>query len=331
MEDKILTVEHVSKLYRKKNLLGNRIIQETQAVKDVSFSVKRGRSLGLVGESGCGKTTVGKLVLNLIPADEGRILFEDIVIRDEKISLGKEKIRKLRRRMQMIFQDPAAALDPSMTVENLICEGLRAHGVCTRAEMRKKCVEALEKCGLSEAYLMRSPRELSGGEKQRVCIARAIAILPELIVCDEITASLDVSVQAQILDLLKNLNEDLGLTYLFITHNLELVKYICDDILIMYKGHVVETCSVQQLFANPIHPYSRLLLDSIPANDLSKRKTDHYEVSGMVETSSGVGCPYAKRCKNAEETCFYEMPKMMEWEKGHYAACIHPMIEIRKS
>lgn len=268
MQEIILKVEHLEKSYK------SRRGKITQAVKDVSFELSKGRILGLAGESGCGKSTAARLIMNLIPADGGSVSFNGKCLfdtaADKKIS--HREMERLRWRMQIVFQDPASSLDPRKNIEQIICEGIRKHNICRKEEVRDYCADIMEKCGLDHILMKRYPRELSGGQRQRAAIARVFALNPEFIVCDELTASLDVSVQSQILNLLLDLKEQNGLTYLFISHNLEVVRYFCDDVMIMHKGEIVERGCCRDVYLRPENPYTRLLIDSIPAEQPENRK-----------------------------------------------------------
>lgn len=268
MADIILKAEHLEKNFK------SRKGQITQAVKDISFCIEKGKVLGIAGESGCGKSTVAKMILNLISADGGRVEFQHQCLYDIESGsiISRKEMEKLRKKMQIVFQDPSSCLDPRKSVEQIICEGVRKHNVCAKEEMGDYLAEIMEKCGLDHILRKRYPRELSGGQRQRVSIARVFALKPEFIVCDELTASLDVSVQSQILNLLLDLKEQNGLTYLFISHNLDVVRYFCDDVAIMYKGEIVERGKCQDVYLKPANSYTRLLLDSIPAESPENKK-----------------------------------------------------------
>lgn len=291
------------------------------AVKDVSFQIEKGKILGLVGESGCGKSTVAKTILNLAPADGGRVSFRDNCLFDceQNRKITQNEMEKLRKKMQIVFQDPASCLDPRKNIEQILSEGMKKHHVCEKGRMREHCIEIMEKCGLDRALLMRYPHELSGGQKQRVAIARVFALEPEFIVCDELTAALDVSVQSQILNLLLDLKEQSGLTYLFISHNLEVVKYFCDDVIIMYKGEIVEQGKCMEVYEHPLHPYTKLLMDSIPADTPKDRKIETAVIPKREQ--EGTGCTFYSRCPVAQARCRCQVPEMDEIEAGHMAAC----------
>lgn len=274
MSEVILKVENLEKVYKNRKGLFRGKQNIVHAVKNVSFQIERGKILGLVGESGCGKSTVAKIVTDLLSADGGKVYFGNQCIfdKDAGMKISDREMRSLRKRIQIVFQDPASCLDPRKNIEQIICEGIKKHQICEKTRMREYCIEIMEKCGLDRTLLMRYPHELSGGQKQRVAIARAFALKPDFIVCDELTSALDVSVQSQILNLLLDLKEQGEVTYLFISHNLEVVKYFCDDVIIMYKGEIVEQGKCQDVYTNPQHTYTKKLLASIPARTPKDRK-----------------------------------------------------------
>lgn len=235
-------------------------------------------------------------------------------------------MEQLRRHMQIIFQNPASCLNPKKNVEQLVSEGVKKHKICSKSEVREYCLNILKQCGLEEKCLLNYPSELSGGQKQRVGIARALALNPEFIVCDEITASLDVSVQAQILNLLLDIKEERGMTYLFISHNLDIVKGMCDEVIIMYKGCIVEKAKSEELFEQPKHPYTELLLKSLPAAYPDQKKTG-YETKQIIMNAEGQGCLFASRCKYAKKECRERVPQMKEIGKEHWVAC-HQAVQM---
>lgn len=321
MSEVILKVEHLGKNYknRKGIFLGKQ--KSLRAVNDVSFEIEKGKILGLVGESGCGKSTVAKLTLNLIPADEGKVCFKEKLLFDceKSTKVNNKEMEKIRRELQIVFQDPSSCLDPRKNIEQIIGEGIKKHKICEKEKIREYCIEIMEKCGLDKSLLMRYPHELSGGQKQRVAIARVFALNPDFIVCDELTSALDVSVQSQILNLLLDLKEQNKLTYLFISHNLEVVKYICDDVIIMYKGEIVEQGNCLEVYENPQHPYTKLLMNSIPAQTPQQRKTS-VEKTKEKEIQNE-GCVFYSRCPLAEERCKSETPEMKCCGMNHEVAC----------
>jgi oligopeptide transport system ATP-binding protein len=290
-----------------------------KAVDGVSFRIPRGKTLGLVGESGCGKTTVGRTLLRLIPATDGSVIYagRDIFM------LRDEQLRLLRRRMQIIFQDPYGSLNPRMTVESIIGEALTVHDGLTGRKRRDKVVALLEKVGLSAHHADRYPHEFSGGQRQRIGIARALALDPQFIVCDEPVSALDVSIQSQIINLLKDLQAEMGLTYLFIAHDLAVVEHISDDVAVMYLGRIVEYASRDALYANPLHPYTRALLSAIPRPE-PRRTRERITLKGEVPSPSNppAGCPFHPRCPVATPRCTREVQQLRPiGSPGHLVAC----------
>ena len=263
------------------------------AVDGVNLSVGRGKTLGLVGESGSGKTTVGRTILRLIPATAGRVIFDG----QDVLALGRSELRALRRRMQIIFQDPVGSLNPRMTVQSIVGEPLAVHGVVSRARRRDRIAELLDRVGLSPAYAKRYPHEFSGGQRQRIGIARALAAEPDFIVCDEPVSALDVSIQAQILNLLSDLKDELGLSYLFIAHNLAVVEHFADEVAVMYLGRIVEQAPRDALYADPRHPYTRSLLAAVPRLDPDHRNKP-VRLTGEIPSpiSPPSGCAFHPRC-----------------------------------
>ena len=294
------------------------------AVSDVSFHIEKGETLGLVGESGCGKSTLGKLLLNLIPATSGSVWF-----RGENLSQYRgEALRALRRGMQMIFQDPYASLDPRMSVGRIIMEPLNAHRVGgSRAERAEMARSLMEQVGLRREFFNRYPHQFSGGQRQRIGIARALALSPELIICDEPVSALDVSIQAQILNLLGDLQRQLGLTYLFISHDLNVVRYLCDRVAVMFMGQICELSPTEPLYAAPSHPYTRFLLASVPQPDPTKRDEARAILTGEVASpiDPPSGCRFRPRCPYADERCRREKPELRETAPGRLCACHHPL------
>ncbi len=290
------------------------------AVDDVSFRLKEGETLGVVGESGCGKSTLGRTILRLLPSTSGQILFDGNDITNIK---GADLLR-LRREMQIIFQDPFSSLDPKMTVSQIIEEPLKIHKLYkTKKERLDRVYELMEIIGLDSRYVNTYPHEMDGGRRQRISIARALALNPKFIVCDEPVSALDVSIQAQILNLMMDLKENLGLTYLFVTHNLSVVKHISDQILVLYLGKMVEKASADRLFENPLHPYTKALLSAIPIPDISYKGKESEAMTG--ELSSPINpkdcCRFAPRCPFATEKCFACSPEFREAEPDHFVAC----------
>ena len=289
------------------------------AVDDVSFKLAEGKTLGVVGESGCGKSTLGRTILKLLPSTDGRVIFDGQDITDYSPS----KMRELRKQMQIIFQDPFSSLDPKMSVSSLIEEPLRIHKIGSKAERAKKVAELMEIVGLNERYANIFPHELDGGRRQRIGIARAMALDPKFIVCDEPVSALDVSIQAQVLNLMMDLKEERGLTYIFVTHDLSVVKHISDDILVLYLGKMVEMTSSDKLFDKPLHPYTKALLSAIPIPDIAYKGREAETMRGEVTSPINPpdGCRFAARCPEAIDICFKETPDFAEVEENHFVAC----------
>lgn len=290
------------------------------AVDDVSFTIEKGQTLGVVGESGCGKSTLGRTLIQLLSATDGDVLFEGKSILNRRNKLSKELCAK----MQIIFQDPYASLDPRMTVGNIIREQLKNFKMASgKDELDQKTKELMEKVGLPLRYMNAYPHELDGGRRQRVGIARALAPQPEFIVCDEPVSALDVSIQAQILNLMMDLQEEMGMAYIFITHNLSVVKHISDNIMVMYMGKMVEFADKDELFANPIHPYTKGLLSAIPMPDLAGRNRERVLLKGEVTSpiNPKAACRFAPRCPYATEKCTSGEIATVQARQGHFVAC----------
>ncbi|ADL69560.1 oligopeptide/dipeptide ABC transporter, ATPase subunit [Thermoanaerobacterium thermosaccharolyticum DSM 571] len=291
-----------------------------KAVDDVSFTIKRGETLGLVGESGCGKSTTGRTVIGLYEATGGSVIFDDIPVH----KMNDETRRKFARKAQMIFQDPYASLNPRMTVGDIVGEGIDIHGLYTGKERRERIYNLLELVGLNREHANRFPHEFSGGQRQRIGIARAMAIEPEFIVCDEPISALDVSIQAQIVNLLMNLQEEKGLTYLFIAHDLSMVRHISDRVAVMYLGSIAELTQSGELYTNPLHPYTQALLSAVPIPDPEvERKRERIILEGDVPSpiNPPSGCRFRTRCKYAMDICSEVTPSLKEVGSGHFVAC----------
>lgn len=312
MADTLLEVSNLKKYFKTSRGM-------LHAVDDISFTIERGKTLGIVGESGCGKSTTGRCVLRLIEPTSGKVFFDG----EDILSLSNRAMRKKRSEMQIIFQDPFSSLNPRNTVSQTIAEGVKMHQKYrTSAEIEKRVVELMDTVGLARRLINSYPHELDGGRRQRIGIARALAVEPKLIVCDEPVSALDVSIQAQILNLLKELQENLGLTYIFITHDLAVVHHISDDIMVMYLGQTVEKASTEELFANPTHPYTKSLLSAIPIPRVGARKDRNLirgEVSSPIDPADE--CRFAKRCDFCTSECKGCCPALKEILPGHFVAC----------
>lgn len=314
----LLETKNLSKYFTGRKGLLNRQPAQVKAVDHVSLTVNKGETLGLVGESGCGKSTLGRTILRLIPATEGQVLYngEDILIYDKK------KMWEMRRKLQIIFQDPYSSLNPRMTVYDLISAPLEVYKIGTKAERREMVEEILQEVGLDKQYLNRFPHEFSGGQRQRIGIARALILNPEFVVCDEAVSALDVSVRAQVLNLMRNMQQKKNLTYLFISHDLSVVRHISDRIAVMYLGSVAEVAEKAQLYSNPMHPYTKALLSAIPLPDV-KKKRQRIILQGDVPSAYNPpsGCKFHTRCPYATDLCKQEIPVLRQMEKGHQVAC----------
>ena len=324
MSDKLLQVEHLKQYFPAGGMGKNR--KFVKAVDDVSFFVNKGETLGLVGESGCGKTTTGRSILRLYEPTGGKITFDGNVILDVE---NKVKVDMLpyRQKMQMVFQDPYASLDPRMTVGDIVGEAIDIHKLAAnKKERHDRIISMLEKVGLNSEHANRYPHEFSGGQRQRVGIARALAVNPQFIVCDEPISALDVSIQAQVVNMFEELQEQMGLTYLFIAHDLSVVKHISDRIGVMYLGKMVELADSYELVARSLHPYTKSLISAIPiADPIKARASKRIVLQGDVPSplNPPTGCRFRTRCPYAYECCAQKEPEWREVEKGHYVACHH--------
>jgi len=316
----LLGVEELKTYFPVKRGLLQRTVGYIRAVDGVSFSIRKGQTLGLVGESGCGKTTAARTIIRLIPATSGKVTFDGIDV----LGVGKKQLQSLRRRITTVFQDPYSSLNPRMTVGDIVGEPLRVHKRLSRDQVVGQVSEVLEKVGLSPGHVNRYPHEFSGGQRQRIGVARALVLRPELVICDEPVSALDVSIQSQILNLLKDLQDDFGLTYLFIAHDLAVVEFFCDVIAVMYLGKIVERADADELYHNPLHPYTRALMSVIPkvsAGRRGQRTATGGEVPSALKPPGG--CPFHPRCPLAEDICRGKMPPFeRKGEQGeHFVAC----------
>ena len=303
-----------------RGVLFQRSVGEIRAVDDVTFDIYRGETLGLVGESGCGKTTTARAILQLNRPTAGRIYLDGV----DLTRLKGNKLRQVRRRMQMIFQDPYASLNPRMTVGSIIGEPLKIYGVARGKEKQQRVEELLQLVGLDPHFANRYPHEFSGGQRQRIGIARALALQPDLVVCDEPISALDVSIQAQVVNLLEELQQDFGLTYLFIAHDLSMVRHISDRVAVMYLGKIVEMTDRDTLFSNPLHPYTQALLSAVPIPDpVVEDQQERVILQGDVPSPADPprGCNFNTRCPFATEACFEMDPEFREVSPGHWVAC----------
>lgn len=287
------------------------------AVDNVSFSIEKGKTLGVVGESGCGKSTLGRTILHLLESTDGQIIFEG----EDITHVNKKKLKEVREKMQMIFQDPFASLNPRMSVRQTIMEPLILKGGMTKAEMEEKTAQLMQTVGLAERLADSYPHELDGGRRQRIGIARALALDPKFILCDEPVSALDVSIQAQVLNLMLDLQEERGLTYIFVTHDLSVVKHISDEIMVMYLGQIVEKAPADELFANPLHPYTKALLSAIPVPDIHAKK-QRILLKGEITSpiNPKPGCRFTARCIYATDACAKEQC-IREVSPGHFVSC----------
>lgn len=320
----MLKVKNLKKRYvLEKTFLGK---EKTliDAVDGVSFSIKKGESFALVGESGCGKSTTARCILNLIESDGGSVQFEDNVLfdYDKNQTIHKKEMLRLRKDLQIIFQDPMASLDNRMKVIRIVAEGIEKHQLAKGQEAIDMAQHYLDICGIDKNMTNRYPHEFSGGQRQRIGIARALAVKPKFIIADEPVAALDVSIQAQIINLLNDLKEQYMLTFLFISHDLSVVKYFADRIAVMYKGNIVEIASSDELFKNPMHPYTKTLLSSIPVSHPKLRKDNmNLEISLNTSTHTISGCKFYNYCKKSNKQCTKEQPVLKEIYSGHFVAC----------
>lgn len=318
MSNVLLKVEDLKKYFPIRTGLFSRKTGDVKAVDGVSFEVFEGETLGIVGESGCGKSTTGRVIMRLHEATDGRVTFDGL----ELNSLSNDAMRKVRRDIQMVFQDPYASLNPRHSIGKILEEPLIVHGIGTAAERKKKVIEFLEVVGLSAYHAKRYPHQFSGGQRQRIGIARALMTNPKLIIADEPVSALDVSIQAQVLNLMKRLQEDLNLTYIFIAHDLGVVRHISDRVGVMYLGKMVELSNSEELYANPLHPYTQALLSAVPVPDPGFER-DQILLKGDIPSPADppTGCTFHTRCPQAIELCKQQVPQFLEVKSGHYVAC----------
>ena len=324
--DVLLEVRHLKKYFPIKKSMSGKVLVSLRAVDDVSFKLKAGETLGIVGESGCGKTTLGRTILKLHEPTDGQIFFAGQEIAKYKPS----KMRPLRTQMQIIFQDPYSSLPPRSTVGGILSEPVRVHKIVPPSEVKDYVLKIMEQCGLRDYYYERYPHEFSGGQRQRICIARALTVQPKLVICDEPVSALDVSIQAQIINLLKQLQTTMGFTYVFISHDLSVVKHISDQIGVMYLGSMVEFGDKKSIFENPLHPYTQALFSAVP-NPNPDVKMNRIVLKGDIPSPANPpkGCKFHTRCPMAKEICSHIAPVYKEYEPGHFAAChCYPQGEV---
>jgi oligopeptide/dipeptide ABC transporter ATP-binding protein len=317
-EDHLIEVIDLVKYFPVYGGVFKREVAQVKAVDGVSFKIRKGETLGLVGESGCGKSTISQTMIRLIPHTKGSVLFEG----KDVFQLKGNELKRMRRNMQIVFQDPYSSLDPRLPVGESIAEGLVIHNIGTKQERFNMVMAVMKKVGLEDYHAMRYPHEFSGGQRQRIGIARALVLQPKFLILDEPVSALDVSVQAQVLNLLKDLQRDLNLTYLFVAHNLGVVEHISDRVAVMYLGKIVETTDRETLYKNPLHPYTQALLLAIPAATPDQKK-ERLIISGDVPSplNPPSGCRFHPRCPIAQEICSREEPELRELRPGHQAAC----------
>lgn len=314
----LLEVKNLVKWFPIKSSFFKQTIGNVRAVDGISFKIKRGQTMGLVGESGCGKSTAGRTILRLLEKTSGEVWFDG----KEIFSLSKEELRRMRPRMQIVFQDPYSSLSPRLPVGEIIAEAVREHGIVPPEEYDDYITRVMKACGLPEYYKDRYPHEFSGGQRQRICIARALALSPDFIVCDEPVSALDVSIQAQIINLLRQLQKDFGITYLFISHDLSVVEHISDTVGVMYLGTMVEYSETEKIFGKPLHPYTTALFSAIPIPDPDV-KLNRIILKGSLPSPANppAGCKFHTRCDKCMDICRCAVPEWSEVEPGHWCAC----------
>ncbi len=317
-KDAILEVRNIRKCFPIKKTFTGKVTQELVAVDNVSFKLNAGETLGIVGESGCGKTTLGRTILKLHKPTDGQIIFEG----QDITNYTSAEMREIRKKMQIIFQDPYSSLPPRLTVGGILSEPVSVHNIVPPSEVKDYVLDLMEKCGLRDYYYERYPHEFSGGQRQRICIARALSVKPKLVICDEPVSALDVSIQAQIINLLKQMQKDMNLTYVFISHDLSVVKFISDKIGVMYLGSMVEFGSKKDIFDNPLHPYTQALFSAIPQPD-PDIKMNRIILKGDIPSPANPpkGCRFHTRCPHAKDICKEFPPEYKDYGNGHCAAC----------
>lgn len=319
--EKLIKVNNLKKYFPIKSGLFKSLSGHVKAVDGVSFEIERGKVLGVVGESGCGKSTLGRTMLRLLHPTEGEMIYGGRNV----YSLNRREMNYMRTKMQIVFQDPYSSLNPRLPVYEIVGEAMLQHKIVkTKAEMKERAIEIIGKCGLFPEQADRYPHQFSGGQRQRICIARALAVNPEFIVCDEAVSALDVSIQSQIINLLKDAQDEFGLTYLFISHDLSVVKFISDEVAVMYLGQIVEKGYKKQIFDNPLHPYTEALLSAVPSFDPSaKQGKKRIILKGDIPSPANPpsGCRFHTRCPYAKDVCKEEIPEYREIYEGHFAMC----------
>ena len=317
-DKEFLKVENLKKYFVIEKTLLGKPTRYLKAVDDVTFTLEKGKTIGVVGESGCGKTTLGRTILKLYESDGGKIFFEG----KELTKLSKKKMRAFRTDMQLVFQDPYSSLPPRMTVGSLIEEGVKVHKIVPKSQLHDYVMDIMKKCGLQPQYYDRYPHEFSGGQRQRICIARALAVKPKLVICDEPVSALDVSIQAQIINLLKELQNEMGLTYVFISHDLSVVKYVTDSVLVMYLGNMMEKGNTDDIFREPLHPYTKALFSAVPVPNPDV-KMNRIILEGDIPSPANPpkGCKFHTRCSKCMNVCKYVPPRYREVKPDHFVAC----------
>ncbi len=318
MNDILLVVKNLKKYFPVREGIFQRTVGLVKAVDNISFTINKGETLGLVGESGCGKSTVGRTILRLYECTEGQVFFKD----REILELKRKQLQSIRPKMQIVFQDPYNSLNPRLTVGDIIGEALLEHGFCTKKELKKKVLNLMELCGLLPFHIDRYPHEFSGGQRQRIGIARALALKPEFIVCDEPVSALDVSIQSQIINLLIDLQKEFGFSYLFISHDLSVVKHISQRVAVMYLGVIAEVGAKDELYENPLHPYTQALLSAIPKVEPGAKK-ERIILSGDLPSPANPpsGCRFHTRCPICRDVCLQQEPLLRDFGNDHKVAC----------